>query len=106
MSFTPSAPTNILNMLVFVKHGLKERINLCVFFQSLADFVYMTTNFLLYSDRIYLKVPTFYYPVRSVPPRISEDDLRVFSIRIGLVGYLKTSFLFFLTYCYFPTQVV
>ena len=56
MPYFASAPSNILNMVVFAKHGLKERINLCLFFQSLADILYMTANFLLYSDRIYLEI--------------------------------------------------
>ena len=41
-------------MMVFTKHGLKERINLCLFFQSLADFVFMTFNIILYADTLYL----------------------------------------------------
>ena len=51
-----STPTNILSMIVFIKQGLKERINLCMFFQSLADLLFMTTNFLIYFDRIHLAV--------------------------------------------------
>ena len=43
-------------MVVFTKHGLKERINLCLFFQSLADIIYMTINLLVYADRIYLEI--------------------------------------------------
>ncbi|KAL8598200.1 hypothetical protein ACOMHN_043271 [Nucella lapillus] len=39
--FAISAPTNVLNMIVFCKHGLKERINLCLFSLSLADSLYM-----------------------------------------------------------------
>ena len=56
MSYFASAPTNILNMVVFAKHGLKERINLCLFFQSLGDLLYMTINFSIYADRIYLEI--------------------------------------------------
>ena len=56
MHFFLSAPTNILNMLVFTKHGLTERINLCLFFQSLADLAFMSINFLLYADRMYLGI--------------------------------------------------
>ena len=43
-------------MMVFTKHGLKERINLCLFFQSLADLAFMTTNFFLYSDSLYVEI--------------------------------------------------
>ena len=49
-----SAPTNILSMVVFIKQGLKERINLCLFFQSLADLLFMTMNVLMYIERIYM----------------------------------------------------
>ena len=54
--FLISIPTNGLNMVVFFKHGLKTRINLCLFFLSLADFVYMLQSFCLYADRIYQEV--------------------------------------------------
>ena len=56
LSYFTSAPTNILSMVVFVKHGLKERVNLCLFVQSLADILYMTVSFILYADRIYLEI--------------------------------------------------
>ncbi|KAK7500748.1 hypothetical protein BaRGS_00007992, partial [Batillaria attramentaria] len=44
------APTNIINMIVFYKHGLKERINFCVFILALIDFLFMLQAFLLYLD--------------------------------------------------------
>ncbi|XP_070186815.1 probable G-protein coupled receptor frpr-1 [Littorina saxatilis] len=43
-------------MIVFTKLNLKERINLCLFCQSLADLVYMVENFLLYADRVYIEI--------------------------------------------------
>ncbi|KAK7495261.1 hypothetical protein BaRGS_00013443 [Batillaria attramentaria] len=54
--FLVSAPTNVISMIAFYKQGIKERINLCLFLQSFADLVYMTFNFLLYSDRLYLEI--------------------------------------------------
>nr|KAG5705475.1 hypothetical protein BaRGS_004602 [Batillaria attramentaria] len=54
--FLVSAPTNVISMIAFYKQGIKERINLCLFVQSFADLVYMTFNFLLYSDRLYLEI--------------------------------------------------
>ena len=41
-------------MMVFIRQGIKERMNLCLFFQSLSDLAFMTTSFLFMSDRIYL----------------------------------------------------
>ena len=35
--FMIGGPTNVINMLVFYKQGLKERVNLCLFALSLAD---------------------------------------------------------------------
>ncbi|XP_076465403.1 uncharacterized protein LOC143297114 [Babylonia areolata] len=54
--FLISAPANILNMLVFWKQGLRERINLCLFYLSCVDFVHMLHAFLCNVDRFYLLV--------------------------------------------------
>ena len=37
--FLIGGPANVINMLVFYKQGLKERVNLCLFALSLADFL-------------------------------------------------------------------
>ena len=39
--FLIGGPANVINMAVFYKQGLKERINLCLFALSLADELYM-----------------------------------------------------------------
>ncbi|XP_076468959.1 uncharacterized protein LOC143299559 [Babylonia areolata] len=51
--FFLSFPCNILNMIVFWKHGIKERINLCLFCLSLADFTHMFISFFFNVDRLY-----------------------------------------------------
>ncbi|XP_076465405.1 uncharacterized protein LOC143297116 [Babylonia areolata] len=63
--FLISAPTNILNMLVFWKQGLKERINLCLFYLSCVDFVHMLHAFFCNVDRFYLPInqPVKFGPV-------------------------------------------
>ena len=40
-----SVPTNSLNMAVFYKQGLRERINLCLFSLSLVDLVFIVSAF-------------------------------------------------------------
>ena len=47
------APANIVNMVVFFKQSLKERINVCLFSLALVDFVYLTLLFVFYAERIY-----------------------------------------------------
>ena len=40
-----SVPSNTVNMIVFWKHGIKERINLCLFFLSFADLIIVLAHF-------------------------------------------------------------
>ncbi|KAK7475780.1 hypothetical protein BaRGS_00033001 [Batillaria attramentaria] len=46
--FFTSTITNSLNMLVSYKHGLKERINVCIFVLALSDFIHILFVFLLF----------------------------------------------------------
>ena len=46
-------PANCINMAVFFKQGLKERINLCLFSLALVDLFYLSTGFMFYVERIY-----------------------------------------------------
>ena len=48
-----SVPTNVVNMLVFWRHGVRERINLCLFCLSLADLIYIIHAFLHNVDKLY-----------------------------------------------------
>lgn len=43
---------NCLNMAVFLKQGLRERINMCLFTLALLDFVYLSFAFFIYGERI------------------------------------------------------
>ena len=51
--FVIGGPANVINMAVFYKQGLKERINVCLFALSLADFLYLLQAFILYSESIF-----------------------------------------------------
>ncbi|KAK7479626.1 hypothetical protein BaRGS_00029175 [Batillaria attramentaria] len=65
------APTNIINMIVFVKHGLKERINFCIFSLALIDFLFLFQAFLLYLDSpVILLQNLLGYDTPSVSPII------------------------------------
>ena len=46
-------PANCINMAVFFKQGLKERINLCLFSLALVDLIYVCTVFVFYAERLY-----------------------------------------------------
>ncbi|KAL8563836.1 hypothetical protein ACOMHN_061960 [Nucella lapillus] len=52
------APANMVNMAVFFKQGLKERINLCLFSLALVDLIYLTLLFTFYAERIYTQFTT------------------------------------------------
>ena len=45
-------PTNCLNLLVFFKHGLKQRMNFCLFCLSLVDLLYIIVTFVKYVDQV------------------------------------------------------
>ena len=46
-------PANCINMAVFFKQGLKERINLCLFSLALVDIMALTAVFSFHAERIY-----------------------------------------------------
>ena len=46
-------PANCINMVVFFKQGLAERINMCLFSLALVDLIYLSAIFVLYAERIY-----------------------------------------------------
>ncbi|XP_076460133.1 uncharacterized protein LOC143293111 [Babylonia areolata] len=50
--FLLSVPCNVLNMAVFWKQGLSERINLCLFCLSLVDFLHVLNRFVVNVDRL------------------------------------------------------
>ncbi|KAL8573105.1 hypothetical protein ACOMHN_027365 [Nucella lapillus] len=54
--FLVSFSANIVNMVVFYKQGLKERINVCLFTLSLLDLLYVVTAYGYSSDVLYMYV--------------------------------------------------
>ena len=50
--FLIGGPANVLNMAVFYKQGLKERINVCLFALSLSDFLFVLQTFVLYIESV------------------------------------------------------
>ena len=53
--FLIGGPANVINMAVFYKQGLKERINVCLFALSLADELYLVYNMILYGEQLRLQ---------------------------------------------------
>ncbi|KAK7504023.1 hypothetical protein BaRGS_00004755, partial [Batillaria attramentaria] len=51
--FLVSIVTNPLNMAVAYKHGLGERINLCIFALAFLDMAFFITAFSIYADKLY-----------------------------------------------------
>lgn len=62
--FLFGAPANVVNMIVFSKQGLKDRVNLCLFSLALVDCVSTCFCFLLYSEQMSMfHSPDSYGPV-------------------------------------------
>ena len=53
--FLISVPTNALNIIVFYKHGIQQRINLCLFCLSIVDFFFMLYSGVYNFDTFYQK---------------------------------------------------
>ena len=56
--FLIGGPANVINMAVFKRQGLKERINVCLFAMSLADGLYLANNMLWYGEQLRLQFTT------------------------------------------------
>ena len=56
--FLIGGPANVINMAVFYKQGLKERINVCLFSLSLSDGLYLLYNIVLYGEKLGLQFNT------------------------------------------------
>ena len=56
--FLIGGPANVINMAVFYKQGLKDRVNLCLFALSLADELYLIQAMFFYGDQVYLQFTT------------------------------------------------
>ena len=56
--FLIGGPANVINMAVFYKQGLKERINVCLFALSLADGLYLVNSMLMYGEQFYFRFTT------------------------------------------------
>ena len=58
MLFLIGGPANVINMAVFYKQGLKDRVNLCLFALSLADELYLIQAMFLYGEQLHLQFTT------------------------------------------------
>ena len=56
--FLIGGPANVINMAVFYKQGLRERINLCLFALSLADELYLLYCMFFNGERIHRQFTT------------------------------------------------
>ncbi|XP_076454855.1 uncharacterized protein LOC143289692 [Babylonia areolata] len=56
VSFLVGGPANVINMAVFYKQGIQDRVNLCLFMLALFDGVYLTSALLIYAENIYLQL--------------------------------------------------
>ena len=56
--FLIGGPANLVNMAVFYRQGLRERINVCLFALSLADLLYLLFHVVMYGEQLHLQFTT------------------------------------------------
>ena len=56
--FLIGGPANVINMAVFYKQGLMERVSLCLFALSLADEIYLTQAMFFYGEQLQVQFTT------------------------------------------------
>ncbi|KAL8620884.1 hypothetical protein ACOMHN_025017 [Nucella lapillus] len=56
--FLIGGPANVINMAVFYKQGLKDRVSLCLFALSLTDAVYLVMAMIHHGEQIHLQFTT------------------------------------------------
>ena len=87
--FLVSVPTNLLNMAVFWRHGLRERINLCLFSLAFADFVVVTSLFHWNLDSLYSEISGT--PYKLVVMKFSANNMIHSLVAFAYIsGFLST----------------
>ena len=75
--FLIGGPANVINMAVFYKQGLKDRVNLCLFALSLADELYLIQAMFLFGEQLQLQFTT----------KERFGPMTMFMINKNLVGF-------------------
>ena len=80
--FLIGGPANVINMAVFYKQGLKERVNLCLFALSLADGMYLIQTIFISGEQLHLQFTTkeWFGPMMR------------FMVNNNLIGFMGFSF--------------
>ncbi|XP_076446360.1 uncharacterized protein LOC143283866 [Babylonia areolata] len=55
-SFLIGGPANVINMAVFYKQGLQDRVNLCLFLLAFFDELYLVSTMFYYAENIYMHI--------------------------------------------------
>ncbi|XP_076454848.1 uncharacterized protein LOC143289685 [Babylonia areolata] len=83
--FVIGFPANVINMAVFCKQGLGDRVNLCLFSLSLTDWLFLTSSMCLNAENIYLYLST------GTPKR----HWNAFMVNHNFICFLGTGFISF-----------
>ncbi|XP_076447142.1 uncharacterized protein LOC143284321 [Babylonia areolata] len=81
--FLIGGPANVLNMAVFYKQGLRERINLCLFALALCDELYLVTCVLQNAERMYTQFAS---------PGQRNGPVLTFIVNHNLIGFFGFTF--------------
>ncbi|XP_076464815.1 uncharacterized protein LOC143296669 [Babylonia areolata] len=84
--FLIGGPGNVINMAVFYKQSLKDRVNLCLFALALADVIHLIMSMLHHGEQLYLQLTTKekFGPVDTF---LTNNNL------LGLMGFSYVSYI-------------
>lgn len=83
-------PANIINCIVFYKHGLRQRINFLLFSHSCTDLAYVCYQFLYMSDRFYSLVIGQYQTDGPIGQFMTNSGLHTFLGFTFASGFIST----------------
>ncbi|XP_076454865.1 uncharacterized protein LOC143289701 [Babylonia areolata] len=87
--FLIGGPANVINMAVFYKQGLKDRVNLCLFSLSLTDAVFLISSVFLNGHNIYLHFTSGVINAHS--DRFMTNNNLIFFLGTGFISFVLSA---------------
>ena len=85
-------PANCINMAVFFKQGLKERISLCLFSRALLDLACLIVVIVFYAERIYTQFTNSEDRIGAVYRYLTDNNMGgLFGLATGPCSCLPSS---------------
>lgn len=87
--FLIGGPANVINMAVFYRQGLHDRVNLCLFMLSVSDELYLATSLLLHSENLYLRLSN--QAIKTPVTKFMANNNLIFLHSSGFISYCQST---------------